>query len=127
MYSGHGKVHFSIELIDRECSETSRKHKTFISNFWKYSRQVPGPDVKFFKVNSQKFDMKVSRFLDVSEHSLSISSIEKRTFFWSHYMGPGSAGPDTKFFQVNFQKFDIKVLCFLDVSEHSLSISSIEK
>ena len=34
---GLRKVHFSIELINRECSETSRRHRIFVSSFCKFT------------------------------------------------------------------------------------------
>jgi hypothetical protein len=45
MYWDRKNVRYSIELIDRECSETSRKHKTFLSNFLKFTWKnfVSGP------------------------------------------------------------------------------------
>jgi hypothetical protein len=48
-----------------------------------------GHEMKFFQVNLQKFDKRVLCFLNVSEDSLSISSIEKCTFLGPEYMGTG--------------------------------------
>jgi hypothetical protein len=67
---------------------------------------LPGPDMKFFQINLQQFDKKVLCPLEVSEHSLSISSTEKWTFLRLPFVGT------TKFLQVNMKFFYVKIKDF---------------
>jgi hypothetical protein len=100
MYSGHRKVHFSIELIDRECSETSRKHKTFISNFWEFTWKNfvsgpadPGPmywDQKKVRFSIELIDRECSE--TSRKHKTLLSNFTK--FTWKNFTsGLGSPGP----------------------------------